>query len=190
MDLGQNYTQFVDDVESGEFDNFLSKSKRQELKRKKDRIKELRRGGMRMRDAIIQASKEAMDRRRADRQANDIKGLGEVLESSDARLRKKRPNRKIFKLKGGAIAKIKNRVAENDIDEDVVVDKSIVADEDVTTRPMPIGEIDEDGLNIEVDSVDADATPKKEGFIEKYKTLLMIGGGLAVAFVLFKKFGK
>ena len=98
MDLGQNYTQFVDDVESGEFDNFLSKSKRQELKRKKDRIKELRRGGMRMRDAIIQASKEAMDRRRADRQANDIKGLGEVLESSDARLRKKRPNRKIFKL--------------------------------------------------------------------------------------------
>ena len=26
MDLGQNYTQFVDDVESGEFDNFLSKN--------------------------------------------------------------------------------------------------------------------------------------------------------------------
>ena len=187
MDLGQNYTQFVDDVESGEFDNFLSKSKRKELKAKKDRIKELRRGGMRMRDAIIQTSKEAMDKRRADRKANDIKGLADVVESDVARLRKKRPQKRKFMLKSGALAKIKNRVAENDIDEDVVVDKSIVADEDIQTRPLPI---DEDGIEIEVDGVDADATPKKEGFIEKYKTLLMIGGGLAVAFVLFKKFGK
>jgi len=187
MDLGQNYTQFVDDIESGEFDNFLSKSKRKELKAKKDRIKELRRGGMRMRDAIIQASKEAMDRRRADRKANDIKGLADVVESDVARLRKKRPLRKKYMLKSGALAKIKNRVADNDIDEDVVVDKSIVADEDIQTKPSPIDEIDEGGVEIEVDGVDE---PKKEGFVEKYKTLLMIGGGLAVAFVLFKKFGK
>jgi hypothetical protein len=182
MDLGQNYTQFVDDIEGGEFDNFLSKSKRQELKAKKDRIKELRRGGMRMRDAIIQASKEAMDRRRGDRKANDIVGVGSIVESQPARLKMKRPFKKKFKLKSGALAQIKNKVADNDIDEEVEVKEQLP-----NTRPIPIDEIDEGGVDIEVDGVDE---PKKEGFVEKYKTLLMIGGGLAVAFVLFKKFGK
>tara|TARA_R100000951_G_scaffold27282_2_gene23226 strand:- start:21548 stop:22069 length:522 start_codon:yes stop_codon:yes gene_type:complete len=172
MDLGQNYTQFVDDIESGEFDNFLSKSKRQELKRKKDRIKELRRGGMRMRDAIIQASEEAMDRRRGDREENRIVGLSSIVESKPARLKMNRPINKKYKLKGKAI-----RVAENDVDEDVVVKDAIKV-----SRPM---ELEEGALETSVDT-----TPKEEGFVQKYKTLLMIGGGLAVAFVLFKKFGK
>ena len=170
MDLG--YTQFVDDIESGEFDNFLSKSNRQELNRTKDRIKELRRGGMSMRDAINQASKEAMDRRRrGDREENRI------VESNPARkknksnpARKKMPQlfNKKYKLKGKAI-----RVSENDVDEDVIGKAS---------RPM---ELDEGALETSVDN-----TPKKEGFVQKYKIPLMIGGGLAVAFVLFKKFGK
>lgn len=180
MDLGQNYTQFVDDVEGGEFDNFLSKGKRRKLKAKRDRIKELRKGGMRMKDAIIQASKEAMDSRISDARANDIVGIGNVVSSQPARLKMKRPFKKKFKLKGKAIESIKSRVAENDIDDDVVVDDAI----DIDTTPQPI-ELEDDALETSVDS-----TPKEEGFVQKYKTLLMIGGGLAVAFVLFKKFGK
>ena len=164
MDLGQNYTQFVDDIESGEFDNFLSKSKRQELSRKKDRIKELRRGGMRRRDAIIQASKEEIDRRRGDIEENRI------VESKPARKKMNQLFNKNY-LKGKAI-----RVAENDVDEDVVVEDAIKV-----SRPM---ELEEGALETSVDN-----TPKEEGFVQKYKTLLMIGGGLAVAFVLFKKFG-
>tara|TARA_R110000851_G_scaffold235183_1_gene387704 strand:+ start:833 stop:1369 length:537 start_codon:yes stop_codon:yes gene_type:complete len=176
MDLGQNYTQFVDDVEGGEFDNFLSKGKRRKLKAKRDRIKELRKGGMRMKDAIIQASKESMDKRIRDARANDIKGLGNVVSSQPARLKMKRPIKRKFILKGDAMDKIQSRqVADNDVDEEV--------DVDVDTTPQPI-ELEDDVLETSVDS-----TPKEEGFVQKYKTLLMIGGGLAVAFVLFKKFG-
>ena len=175
MDLGQNYTQFVDDVEGGEFDNFLSKVKRRKIKAKRDRIKELRKGGMRMKDAIIQASKEAMDERISDARANDRKGLGNIVASQPARLKMKRPFKKKYKLKGKAIESIKNRMAENDVDEDDAID--------IDTTPQPI-ELEDDVLETSVDS-----TPKEEGFVQKYKTLLMIGGGLAVAFVLFKKFG-
>jgi len=166
MDLG--YTQFVDDIESGEFDNFLSKSNRQELNRTKDRIKELRRGGMSMRDAINQASKEAMDRRRrGDSEENRI------VESNPARKKMNQPFNKKYMLKGKA-----TRVADNDVDEDVVV-------EDVIGKVSPPMELDEGALETSVDT-----TPKEEGFVQKYKIPLMIGGGLAVAFVLFKKFGK
>ena len=175
MDLG--YTQFVDDIESGEFDNFLSKSNRQELNRTKDRIKELRRGGMSMRDAINQASKEAMDRRRrGDSEENRIVESNPARKKNKSNPARKKMNQlfnKKYKLKGKAI-----RVADNDVDEDVVV-------EDVIGKVSPPMELDEGALETSVDT-----TPKKEGFVQKYKIPLMIGGGLAVAFVLFKKFGK
>ena len=132
---------------------------------------------MRMKDAIIQASKESMDKRIRDARANDIKGLGNVVSSQPARLKMKRPIKRKFILKGDAIrySKPQNEVADNDVDEEV--------DVDVDTTPQPI-ELEDDVLETSVDS-----TPKEEGFVQKYKTLLMIGGGLAVAFVLFKKFG-
>ena len=83
---------------------------------------------------------------------------------------------KKYKLKGKATL-----VSENDVDEDVVVEDAI---KDIGNLSRPMGS-DEGALETSVDT-----TPKKEGFVQKYKIPLMIGGGLAVAFVLFKKFGK
>ena len=167
MDLGQDYTEFVDDIEGGEFDNFLSKSKRRELKAKRDRIQELRKGGMRLKDAIIQTSKEAMDKRRGD--VIKIRSIAQNIDTAQKPLYKPKMKRPLFKPV---------KLEDNDIDEEVEVKEQLP-----NTRPI------QDTIDIEVDGVDTD-TPKEEGFVQKYKTLLMIGGGLAVAFVLFKKFGK
>lgn len=174
MDLGQNYTQFVDDVESGEFDNFLSKKKRAKMKATRNRIKELRRGGMRLKDAIIQASKENVDRRKGVRPITAQRvAVSQRPMNQKAISLSKRPLMLDKKLKST------KELDENGIDENVVVDELSATETSPTTATI-------DDLDVSVDGVDTD---KKEGFLTKYKTLLMVGGALAVGYFVFKKFG-
>ena len=183
MDLGQNYTQFVDDVESGEFDNFLSKRKRAKMKATRNRIKELRKGGMRLKDAIIQAQKEAIDRRKGMRPAIGRPLVGPAIGRRVA-VSQRRDSKPINLSKRPLLLDKKlttTEVDENGIDENVVVDE-LSATPTSATATM-------DDLDVSVDGVNTDTTDKKEDFLTKYKTLLMVGGALVVGYFVFKKFG-
>jgi len=209
MDLGNNYTQFVDDIENGEFDNFLSKKHRAKIQEQRLYIKKLRKQGYSLKDAIKKAQARALKSKTSLRQETQEKSGMPIRrtkssatcrekamsirfgskqakidwmqkcrsEQGDDDLLSKKPNfTKLFK-----VGDMKKRIAKLN-EQKRKINEEI--DNDVDKENMP--NLEQVDTQIIEEAVSTQEAPKKS-FVEKYKTLLMIGGGIVVALLVLRK---